>query len=112
VTLRPAESAVCLTVEDQGPGLPPGDPEQVFERFFRGETNRRPGETGAGLGLAIVAAVVTAHGGSVSAAPRPGGGARFDIVLPLARDLPPSDDDPDEIGEGRPAAAATDEGAR
>lgn len=63
-----------LTVEDDGPGLPPGDRDRLFEPFRRGAA-APPG--GAGLGLAIVARVQRAHGGAVEAGDRPGGGARF-----------------------------------
>ena len=69
-----------LTVEDDGPGLPPGDPELLFAKFQRG---RRESEVpGAGLGLAICRAAIEAHGGRISASPRPGGGARFEMTLP------------------------------
>jgi two-component system OmpR family sensor kinase len=54
----------------------------VFERFWRAGTGRERGKGGAGLGLAIVAAIVDAHGGTVSAANAPGGGARFQVRLP------------------------------
>jgi two-component system, OmpR family, sensor kinase len=73
-----------LSVRDHGPGLPPGASEQLFERFWRTEGGRRRGRAGAGLGLAIVRAIVTAHHGTVSAANDPGGGARFVVMLPLA----------------------------
>jgi two-component system OmpR family sensor kinase len=63
-----------LTVEDDGPGLPPGDRERLFEPFRRG-ASAPPG--GAGLGLAIVARVQRAHGGAVEAGDAPEGGARF-----------------------------------
>jgi signal transduction histidine kinase len=63
-----------LTVEDDGPGLPPGDRDRLFEPFRRG-ASAPPG--GAGLGLAIVARVQRAHGGAVEAGDAPEGGARF-----------------------------------
>jgi two-component system, OmpR family, sensor kinase len=75
-----------LEVRDHGPGLPPGeDSGALFERFWRAEGGRTRGAGGAGLGLAIVAAVVERHGGSVTAANAAGGGARFTVLLPLAR---------------------------
>ena len=73
---------VRLTVRDHGPGLPEGAGENVFDRFWRAEPGRERGRAGAGLGLAIVAALVDAHGGRVSAGNAPGGGARFVIELP------------------------------
>jgi two-component system, OmpR family, sensor kinase len=74
--------AVRVEVRDHGPGLPSEDPSALFERFWRAEGGRERGKAGAGLGLAIVAAIVDAHGGSVSAANTEGGGAVFAVVLP------------------------------
>lgn len=73
-----------LEVRDHGPGLPSEAGDQVFERFWRAEGGRRRGPGGAGLGLAIVSAVVAGHGGEVKADNPPGGGARFRVWLPLA----------------------------
>jgi len=75
------DGAVRLNVDDDGPGLPPGDPERLFARFERGRDESNSG--GAGLGLAICRAIVNAHGGRISAADRADGGARFSVVLPL-----------------------------
>jgi len=74
---------VRLVVRDHGAGLPDGDPDAVFERFWRaGGGGRTQGPAGAGLGLAIVAGIVDAHGGTVHAENAPDGGARFVIELP------------------------------
>ena len=70
--------AVRLHVRDDGPGIPAD--LAAFERFTRGDAARARG--GAGLGLAIVAAIARAHGGDAGAAPRPGGGADVWIELP------------------------------
>jgi len=73
---------VLVTVDDTGPGLPPGDPERLFDKFQRGSEE---GTTvGVGLGLAICRAIVREHGGTITARNRPGGGARFEFTLPLA----------------------------
>lgn len=70
-----------LTVADRGPGIPPDDLTRVFERFHRADAARSGG--GAGLGLAIAASIVETHGGTITAANRDGGGARFRVTLPL-----------------------------
>jgi two-component system, OmpR family, sensor kinase len=84
VTLERAGDAVRLEVRDHGPGLPTSDAEALFERFWRSEAGRERGRGGAGLGLAIVAAIVDAHGGDVRAGNAPGGGASFVVTLPGA----------------------------
>jgi two-component system OmpR family sensor kinase len=83
LTLESDEAWATVKVRDHGPGLPPGDPNAVFERFWRGSSSRGRDDGGAGLGLAIVAALVGAHGGRVEAENPPGGGALFTVELPL-----------------------------
>jgi two-component system OmpR family sensor kinase len=70
-----------IEVRDHGPGLPEDAQDAVFERFWRAEAGRERGKAGAGLGLAIVAEIVEAHGGRVSAANAPDGGAVFVIEI-------------------------------
>ena len=84
VTLEHAGDDVRLEVRDHGPGLPTSDAEALFERFWRSEAGRERGRGGAGLGLAIVAAIVDAHRGEVHAGNAPGGGASFVVMLPAA----------------------------
>jgi two-component system OmpR family sensor kinase len=79
----PAPS-VTLEVDDHGPGLSKEQADRVFERFYRADQARGRKTGGAGLGLAIVAALVTAHGGAVGVDTAPGSGAMFWITLPLA----------------------------
>jgi len=81
-TLRGAPAAL-VAVADQGPGLSPEQAERVFERFYRADEARSRDYGGAGLGLAIVAALVAAHDGVVEADSTPGEGATFRVVLPL-----------------------------
>ena len=81
LSLTGENGSVRIEVRDHGPGLPQGSQDSVFERFWRSETGRERGKAGAGLGLAIVAAIVAAHGGKVSADNAPGGGAVFTIEL-------------------------------
>jgi two-component system sensor histidine kinase KdpD len=73
---------VHVTVDDDGPGLPPGDPALLFDKFRRGE--REATIVGAGLGLAICRAIVHAHGGTIAARRRPERGTRFELTLPVA----------------------------
>jgi len=74
-----------LEVRDHGPGVDPVKARKVFERFYRADASRVRGSGGGnGLGLAIVAAIVSAHGGRVGVAATPGGGATFVVDLPTA----------------------------
>jgi two-component system OmpR family sensor kinase len=82
VSVEADDVNVRLVVRDHGRGLPEGDPTQLFQRFWRSEGGRARGRGGAGLGLAIVNEVVTAHGGFVEAANADEGGARFTVRLP------------------------------
>jgi two-component system OmpR family sensor kinase len=84
VSLTTGQGEAVVRVRDHGPGLPPGDTAAVFERFWRSSASRGRDDGGAGLGLAIVGAVVAAHGGRVEAANAPGGGAVFTVRLPVA----------------------------
>jgi signal transduction histidine kinase len=74
------EPGVLLSVADDGPGLPPGTRERVFERFYRGDPSRAG--TGSGLGLAIVRELARAHGGDGWAEDVTPHGARFVVRLP------------------------------
>jgi two-component system sensor histidine kinase KdpD len=85
-------SAVVVSVEDDGPGFSPGDEERVFDKFYRAT-----GGPGAGLGLAIARAIVTAHGGRIWAERRAPSGAAFRFSIPLREAPPappPADDEP------------------
>jgi two-component system, OmpR family, sensor kinase len=73
-----------LTVADHGPGLRAEDLDRIFEPFYRADPSRSRDSGGAGLGLSIVTAVVTAHGGRVDVKETSGGGATFEVELPLA----------------------------
>ena len=73
-----------LHVDDDGPGIPEADRDRVFERFVRLDGSRVRTDGGAGLGLAIVAEIVSAHGGSVQVGDAPLGGARLTVLLPRA----------------------------
>jgi signal transduction histidine kinase len=73
--------SALLRVDDTGPGLPPGEEARVFERFWRA-ADAPVG--GLGLGLAIASWIAERHGGTISAAQRPGGGARFEVRVPAS----------------------------
>ncbi len=81
---------LAVSVADDGPGLPPGSEEKVFQKFTRG--NRESATPGVGLGLAICRAIVEAHHGRIDGANRAGGGAAFTFTLPLGN--------PPETGNG------------
>ena len=87
---------VRLTVRDDGPGIPEGELPRVFDRYFRGS---RAAANGSGVGLAVVAALVAAHGGAVEAANGCAGGAVLTVTLPVAGR------DSDLDTSGRPAGA-------
>jgi signal transduction histidine kinase len=72
-----------LEVDDEGPGILPQDRDTIFDRFVRGRSaNARGDSDGTGLGLALVAQHVEAHGGRALVTDRPGGGARFRVEIP------------------------------
>ncbi len=79
----PREDALHVAVEDRGDGIDPALLPRLFDAFF---TTR---EDGNGLGLAIARRVIAAHHGRIAAMNRDGGGARFEIVLPLRQQEPP-----------------------
>ena len=80
ISARRRNGGVLLVVEDDGPGLPPGDPDRLFEKFQRGRAEGNI--VGVGLGLAICRAAARIHQGDIRAANGTNGGARFEITLP------------------------------
>jgi len=86
------DEVVELSVSDHGPGIPLGEQDRIFERFFRSDPARSRQTGGTGLGLSIVKHAIAGHGGEVTVWSQPGKGATFTIRLPLAH----------------PAAAATE----
>jgi two-component system, OmpR family, sensor histidine kinase KdpD len=76
---------LTVTVSDRGPGLPHGQEDRVFEKFFRADRAAKRGQ-GTGLGLTIARAIVAAHGGTMTAHNRDGGGAAFRIRIPLSNE--------------------------
>jgi two-component system sensor histidine kinase KdpD len=78
---RVQDGSALVELRDRGPGIPPGELERVFEKFYR--VGREGGGAGAGLGLAICRGVVEAHGGRIWVENREGGGASFRFTLPM-----------------------------
>ena len=79
--------ALVLHVRDQGPGVDPSERDAIFGRFARGSAAINANSRGSGIGLAVVRLLMEAMGGSVQVADAPGGGADFQLHLPLARSL-------------------------
>jgi two-component system, OmpR family, sensor kinase len=77
------ENDAVVEVADEGPGIDPEVASRIFERFTRGDPSRSRGTGGAGLGLSIVAAIVAAHGGAVTASSDGGSGAVVVVRLPV-----------------------------
>jgi len=89
IAVQIVRGAHRIEVRDRGPGLPAGDPDAIFLRFHRGPSI---GIAGAGLGLPICRGICSAHGGSIEAVNRQGGGAVFRIILPQVGAPPRRDD--------------------
>lgn len=87
ITIRTGSTGTLAHFEviDNGPGIPDQDLPHVFERFWRGANGDKV--SGSGIGLAVVAELVAAHHGTVTAENVPGGGARFTVTLPAAPQL-------------------------
>jgi signal transduction histidine kinase len=83
VISRTLDDHVEVVVTNTGPEIPPYEVDSLFKPFYRLGAERLVGGKGAGLGLSIVRSVATAHGGSVTAVPRPGGGLEITVTLPL-----------------------------
>jgi two-component system sensor histidine kinase KdpD len=100
VVAATGDGELAVTVQDNGPGLPLGREEAIFEKFTRGE--RESPIPGVGLGLAICRAIMQAHGGAITAHAAPGGGAAFVFTLalgaPPALPPPPIGDEAGTIG--------------
>ena len=77
------QTEVCVSVEDDGPGIPAEERARIFDPFVRLEPSRSTETGGIGLGLAIARTIVHAHGGDITVSDGEGGGARFSVCLPL-----------------------------
>jgi two-component system sensor histidine kinase BaeS len=81
VELGEEPARALLRVRDEGPGIPQDELPHIWERLYRGSGARE--KPGLGIGLSIAKAITRAHGGSISADSRPGGGAVFEVRIPL-----------------------------
>ncbi len=82
LSAEPRLAVLCVT--DDGPGVPEEDLPRLFDRFYRADSSRTRTSGGAGLGLAIVRAIVRAHGGTIEAENLDAGGSRFVVKLPAS----------------------------
>jgi two-component system OmpR family sensor kinase len=88
VSVATHDSVAVLRVADHGSGLSAEDASRIFEPFYRADPSRSRDSGGVGLGLSIVSAVAAAHGGEVKVVDTPGGGATFEVELPLEQKAP------------------------
>lgn len=84
IKMMRTEGAVVFTIEDDGPGIVPGDEEHIFTKFYQSESSH--GMEGNGLGLALVRQIVEMSGGSVDVRNLEAGGCRFTVRLPLEQE--------------------------
>jgi two-component system OmpR family sensor kinase len=91
VRVRASGAEAVIEVADEGPGLDADDAARVFERFYRADPSRARDRGGSGLGLAVVAALVGAHGGRVEVDTSRGDGATFRVRLPLTAPVMPEE---------------------
>ncbi|MBT0767468.1 HAMP domain-containing histidine kinase [Kineosporia sp. J2-2] len=106
------QNVAVLEVRDHGEGLTHEHASKVFERFYRVDASRaRHQGGGSGLGLSIVAAVISSHGGRVGVTATPGGGATFRVELPLSdtglSEGPDDPDTPDDLDNDNPSPSAS-----
>jgi signal transduction histidine kinase len=87
VTLQLDQAVARVTVDDQGPGVPPADRERIWEPFWRLPREHDSAVGGSGIGLAVVRELVGLHSGTTRVLDAPGGGARFEVRLPGARPI-------------------------
>ncbi|HIQ06537.1 MAG TPA: sensor histidine kinase [Anaerolineae bacterium] len=102
IELRPTSDptpGLCLSVSDEGPGIPPEEQSLIFERFYR-RPEHRNSVAGVGLGLAVSKAIVEGHGGRIWVESEPGKGSTFRVFLPFEAG------EPDMVPESEPTMQA------
>ena len=80
IRMKQRDGEICVTVEDNGPGVDEEARKHIFDRFYQADSSHK--EEGNGLGLALVKRILDAHKGRVYVEDRLGGGSRFVVVLP------------------------------
>jgi signal transduction histidine kinase len=83
VTLRRDDNQVCISITDDGPGIPAEEQERIFERFHRVKNSSSAGPVRSGLGLAIARGLVDLHDGRLWVESTPGYGSTFHVTLPI-----------------------------
>jgi len=101
VSLSPETARVAITVDDEGPGIPPSERQKVFEPFYRIGSSRDPDTGGVGLGLSVTRSIIWEHGGEISLASRKGGGLSVRLELPSGSELISSDQEEDRSGDAQ-----------
>jgi two-component system sensor histidine kinase BaeS len=86
ISAKPEANMLAVSVSDTGAGIDPADLPHIFDRFYRADRSRTGSTGGRGLGLSIVKAIITAHGGTIKAESNPEQGTCIIFTLPLARD--------------------------
>jgi len=88
VSLAKKADALIVSIDDDGPGIPPAELDRVFDPFYRLEASRSRETGGTGLGLTVARSTIRAHGGDVALANRDGGGLSVTVTLPVFAHLP------------------------
>lgn len=81
IRLKTSEQNILVSVQDQGPGIPPEERKRIFERFYQADSSHK--DEGNGLGLALVKQVTALHHGTIEVEDAPEGGCKFTVVLPI-----------------------------
>ena len=110
VSLRRDRDEIVIAVSDHGPGIPEDVLPHVFDRFYKADASRARSE-GSGLGLSIALENAHIHGGDITAANRPDGGAVFTLRMPV-EPTPQNDNPPADGAAGGPGPGPAEGGAK